>query len=107
MTTITGASALSMGSLYALLGQAMPAGVAQAAAGGSVPSPALAMMAAANASAGLQVATLLGTLGPGGSPASTGADAAAFRAANLSQALAGLSYLDPAKALALLGDTTG
>jgi len=106
MTTISGASALSMSSLYALLGQAMPTGVSQAAADGSPANPALAMMAASNASAGMQVMTLLSAMGTGGA-ASTGSDAAAFQAATLSQALASLSYLDPAKALALLGDTAG
>ena len=57
MTTISGASALSMSSLYALMGQAMPSGVSTASADGAASNPALAMEAAANASAGMEVLT--------------------------------------------------
>jgi hypothetical protein len=103
MTEISGASALSMSSLYALMGQAMPPGASTASADGAASNPALAMMAAANASAGMQVMALLGSMAGGGPAVSAGTDAAVLRAASLSQALAGLSYLDPAKELALLG----
>jgi predicted aconitase len=104
MTEISGASALSMSSLYALMGQAMPSGVPAASTDGAASNPALAMMAAANASAGMQVMTLLASMGtPGSAAAASGGDAAVFRAASLSEALAGLSYLDPAKELEMLG----
>jgi hypothetical protein len=102
MTAISGASGLSMGSLYALLGQAMSSGVSSATADRSAPNPALAMIAASNASAGMEVMTLLGSMG-GAASTAPAADQAAFQAASLSQAFASLSYLDPAKELALMG----
>ena len=103
MTEISGASALSMSSLYALMGQAMPSGVSTASADGAASNPALAMEAAANASAGMEVLTLLASLGSRG-PASAGPASAG---AALTRALASLSYLDPANELALLGGSSG
>jgi hypothetical protein len=102
MTAISGASGLSMGSLYALMGQAMPSGVSSATADGTAANPALAMIAASNASAGMEVMTLLGSMG-GAAMSAPAADQAVFQAASLSRALASLSHLDPAKELALMG----
>jgi hypothetical protein len=103
MTEISGPSALSMSSLYALMGQAMPSGASTALTDGAASNPALAMEAAANASAGMQVMTLLASMAGAGPAMSGDGGAAVVRAASLSEALAGLSYLDPAKELALLG----
>ena len=103
MTAIPGASALSMSSLYALMGQAMPAGASTASADGAASNPALAMEAAANASTGMEVLTLLASLSAGGSASAAPASASAA----LSRALASLSYLDPANELALLGGSSG
>lgn len=102
--TVIAAAGLSIGSLYALMGQALPAGVS-AAADGSASNPALAMIAASNASAGMEVMTLLSTLGTGApsAAATAGADAAVFRASALANALASLSYLDPARELSMMG----
>jgi hypothetical protein len=103
VTVISGASALSMSSLYALMGQAMPAGASTAAADAAASNPALAMEAAANASAGMEVLSLLASLGTGGSASAAPASAGAA----LSRALASLSHLDPANELALLGGSSG
>jgi hypothetical protein len=90
MSTVSGASSMTMGSLYALMGLAMPPG----ASGSGAVSPALAMLSAANASATLQISTLLA--GMGVSSAGTGGS-------SLTAALLSLSNLDPAAELRRLG----
>jgi hypothetical protein len=90
---VSGAGSLSMASLYALFGLAMPTGAATA-ADGTASMPALAMEAAAIASNQGLVATLLaGTGAPSGAAASM---------ASLAGSLASLSVLDPAVELARL-----
>ena len=85
MTTVPAASSMSMASLYAMLGLAMPSG---AAAGSSSvgSSPALAMISASNESVAAEVGTLVAGM--------TGSSAAAG-AADFTTALMNLSNLDP------------
>lgn len=77
-----------MGSLYALMGLALPPGTTgPAATDGSQPvSPALAMLSAANEAASVQVAALV--QGLGAAPGTGSSD-------SLTAALMGLSTLDP------------
>jgi hypothetical protein len=79
---------MSMASLYAMLGLAMPSGLAATSAGSS---PALAMMSAANKSVSSEVGTLLGSL-----------PSANATPPSLTQALMSLAYLDPSTELARL-----
>ena len=79
MANVTGGSGMSMASLYAMLGLAMPSG----ASGTAAMSPALAMVTAANQSASAEVSTLLGSL------------PAASSAKDLASALLSLANLDP------------
>jgi len=73
---------MSMASLYAMLGLAMPSGAAGTSAASS---PALAMISAANQTAASEVATLVGSL-----PTATTANAA-----SLTDALMSIANLDP------------
>jgi len=82
-----GTASLSMASLYALFGQAMPAGAVAPTTAAGAATPALAMEAAAMAGDGALVATLLG-----GMPST--------RTASLARSLASLSVLDPTAELA-------
>jgi hypothetical protein len=88
MSSVAGASSMSMASLYAMLGLAMPSGMAATSAGSS---PALAMMSAANESVSSEIGTLLGSLPSAGASQTS-----------LTQALMSLAYLDPSTELARL-----
>ena len=84
---VSRASSLSMASLYALFGQAMPVG-AQATGEAGPTLPALAMEAAALATGETLVAALMEGMSSGAAP--------------LARSLASLSVLDPAVELARL-----
>ncbi len=75
-----------MGSLYALMGLAMPSG----AAGSAAASPALAMLSAANESTAAQISALM---------AGTGVPSGGTTGPSLTGALLSLSNLDPAAEL--------
>lgn len=81
MSSVNSPAQMSMASLYAMLGLAMPSGAA--ATGGVGSSPALAMISAANESVAAEVSTLVGSM-----PAATAAT-------DLTTALLGLANLDP------------
>ena len=86
---VAGAASLSMASLYALFGQAMPTRAPQTTGDAAPTMPALSMEAAALASGQTLVAALMGGM-------------AAPDAASLARSLASLSVLDPAAELARL-----
>jgi hypothetical protein len=90
MGSVAGATSMTMGSLYALMGLAMPSG----ASGSGAVSPALAMLSAANESTAVQVSALI--QGMGVPSDGTGG-------ASLTSALLSLSNLDPATELQRLG----
>ena len=91
MSSVGAAPGLSMASLYAMMGLAMPSGVGDA---GS--SPALAMLSAANESRSVELSALLGGLG---------GSAGASSPSSLTSALLSLTYLDPAAELERLQGT--
>jgi len=86
---VSGASSLSMASLYALFGQAMSPGAAAPTGEAGATMPALAMEAAALATGQTLVAALMDGM-------------VSTSAASLAQSLASLSVLDPAAELARL-----
>ncbi len=96
MSTVAGASAMSMSSLYAMLGLAMPSGAAATGAGSTIE---LAMLSASNETASAEIGALVSGLS-GGSAPSTGA-------ADLTSALLGLANLDPTVELERLQGAVG
>jgi hypothetical protein len=81
MSSVAGAQGLSMASLYALMGLAMP----PAASGDAAATPALAVLSATNDATAVEVQSLLGAAG--GTSSST--------PPSLTSALLGLATLDP------------
>lgn len=96
MSSVSGVG-MSMSSLYAMLGRAMPSG-AVAAAGDAGSTPAIAMIAATNATVAQQVSTLLGSMVPAQLPSG---------GSSLSAALANLENLDPSVELQRLANAVG
>lgn len=84
MSNVSGSAPMSMASLYAMLGMAMPAGAAASGSVGS--SPALAMISASNDSVAAEVATLVSGMTGATPPTGT---------TDLTTALLGLANLDP------------
>ena len=92
MSNVSAAS-MSMASLYAMLGLAMPSGAAASGSVGS--SPALAMISASSESAAAEVGALIAGMPAGAAPA------------NLTSALLSLANLDPTVELQRLGAALG
>ena len=91
------ATNMSMASLYALMGSAMPTGAAAGADGAS--TPALAMIAASNQSAAMEVGTLMQSMASSSTTA-TGSS-------SLTDALMSLFNLNPTVELQRLANATG
>jgi hypothetical protein len=97
MSIVPGSTPMSMASLYAMLGLAMPSGASSGPSGVAL-SPALAMLSAANDTVAAELGTLL--VGMTGTTASA-------RSTDLTTALMSLARLDPTQELQRLEATMG